>query len=487
MKLNALLQDLEYELLQGNANIEIEDIITDSRKGTDRDIFVCISGAISDGHNYVHDVIGKGIKAIVVEKTIDVEEEITVIKVQNTQIALAKMAEVLFDYPARKLISIGVTGTKGKTTTTYMMKDILENAGYKSGLIGTIETVIGDQHYESINTTPDAYTLHKYLKKMVDCGCKCVVMEVSSQGLKMHRVHGIVFNYAVFTNLGIDHIGKNEHESFEEYAECKSMLFRQCDIGIVNNDDLNLDLIIKDSTCKIVTYGMEKKSDLQAEDLKLNAINSNMGIQFRTKGLYDLGVELNMPGIFNLYNSMAAIAIAKQFNISEDIIVKTLFEFKVKGRVEVVYSNDKYMVIIDYAHNAMSLKSLLLSLRVYSPKRIVCVFGCGGNRSKLRRYEMGKVSSELSDFTIVTSDNPRDEDPTDILQDIIKSVEENNGKYIGIIDRRQAIQYAIDNALEGDVIVIAGKGHETYQEIAGVKFQMDDREIVEEIIQSNFA
>lgn len=196
----------------------------------------------------------------------------------------------------------------------------------------------------------------------------------------------------------------------------------------------------------------------------------------------NLQVQLNLPGIFNLYNSMAAIGLAKQFNISEDIIAMTLFEFKVKGRVEVVYSNDKYMVIIDYAHNAMSLKGLLLSLRVYSPKRLVCVFGCGGNRSRLRRFEMGKVSSELSDFTIVTSDNPRDEDPLDILNDIIKSVEENNGQYIGIIDRREAIRYAIDNAIEGDVIVIAGKGHETYQELAGVKFQMDDREIVEGIV-----
>lgn len=482
MNLNVLLQDLEYDVLQGSTNIEIKDIITDSRKVTNKDIFVCISGAISDGHNYVRDVIGKGIKAIVVEKTINVDEEITVIKVENTRIALAKMAAALFDYPATKLTSIGITGTKGKTTTTYMIKDILENAGYKTGLVGTIETIIGDQHIESINTTPDAYTLQKYLKMMVDNGCKCVVMEVSSQGLKMHRVHGIVFDYAVFTNLGIDHIGKNEHESFEEYAECKSMLFKQSNIGIVNNDDDKLDLIIKNSTCKILTYGMEKKSDLQAEYLKLNHSNTNMGIKFRMKGLYNLQVELNLPGVFNVYNAMAAIGVAKQFNISEDIIARTLFEFKVKGRVEVVHSNDKYMVIIDYAHNAMSLQSLLLSLRVYSPKRIVCVFGCGGNRSKLRRYEMGKVSSELSDFTIVTSDNPRYEDPSDILQDIIKSVEENNGKYIGIIDRRQAIKYAIDNAIEGDVIVIAGKGHETYQEIAGVKFKMDDREIVEEII-----
>lgn len=480
MKLDVLLKDLEYEVLQGSTNIEVVDIITDSRKGTDKDIFVCLSGAISDGHNYISDVIGKGIKVIVVEKTIDVEEEVTVIKVNNTRIALAKMAAALFDYPARKLINIGITGTKGKTTTTYMIKEILENAGYKTGLIGTIETIIDEQHFDSINTTPDSYTLHKYLKMMVDKGCKCVVMEVSSQGLKMHRVHGIVFNYAIFTNLGVDHIGKNEHNSFEEYAECKSMLFRQCDIGIVNNDDDNLDLIIKNSSCKLITYGMENSSDLQAESILLDT--SNMGIKYKTKGLYNLQVQLNLPGIFNVYNSMAAIVIAKQFNISEDIIAMTLYEFKVKGRVEVVCSNDKYMVIIDYAHNAMSLKSLLLSLRVYSPKRIVCVFGCGGNRSRLRRFEMGKVSSELSDFTIVTSDNPRDEDPLDILNDIIKSVEENNGKYIGIIDRREAIRYAIDNAVEGDVIVIAGKGHETYQEIAGIKYQMDDREIVEEIV-----
>lgn len=482
MKLNLLLQDLEYELIKGNIDMEIEDIIIDSRKGTKRDVFVCITGTISDGHNYINDVIGKGIRVIVTEKSVKIDASITVIKVNDTRIALAKMSAALFDYPASKLISIGITGTKGKTTTSYMIKDLLENAGYRTGLIGTIETIIGEQHIESNNTTPESYTLQKYLKMMVDSGCKCVVMEVSSQGLKMHRVHGIVFNYGVFTNLGIDHIGKYEHESFEEYAECKSRLFRQCDIGIVNADDSNLELIMSNSTCSVLTYGMENKADLQTVNLRQKDSESSMGIQYKLRGLYNIEIGLNLPGMFNIYNSMAAIAIAKQFNIEEDIISKTLYDFKVKGRVEVVYSDDKYMLIIDYAHNALSLKSLLLALREYSPRRLVCVFGCGGNRSKLRRYEMGKVSAELADFTVVTSDNPRDEDPYEIVNDIIESIEKYNGKYIGIIDRREAIKYVIDNALEGDVIVIAGKGHETYQEIAGKKIEMDDRKIVEEII-----
>lgn len=483
MKLSELLNNIEYKVLQGDINVLITDIVQDSRKVKAGELFVCIKGSNIDGHDLIENVLSAGVTALVVEKEIEVPNGITVVLVKDSRNALAHMACAYFDYPARKLKTIGITGTKGKTTTTYMVKHILEQSGIKTGLIGTIEILIGEKKVDSVNTTPEAYSLQKYLKQMVDDGCEAVVMEVSSQGLMLDRVAGIEYDYGVFTNISPDHIGPNEHSSYEEYMHYKSLLFGQCKTGIINIDDSNYENIIKYHTCKIETFGLSGKADLRATNLDLYRKDSILGIRFQVEGNMNFEVKLNMPGEFNVHNALCAIAICRHFDIQIKDIVQSFATIKVKGRLEVYDTNQPYSVIIDYAHNEVSLKELLTTLREYNPKRLVCLFGCGGNRSKLRRYEMGKVSAMLADLTVVTSDNPRFEEPADIIADIVTSVEKENGNYISIEDRRLAIKYCIENVIPGDIIVLAGKGHELYQEIKGEKYTMDEREILKSIFE----
>lgn len=482
MKLSKLVERLEYILVQGNTDIEITDLVYDSRKVTKDSVFVCISGAVSDGHEYVNDAINKGAIAIVSEKDIEVGENVTLLKVDNTRLALAFMSAAYFDYPATKLKTIGITGTKGKTTTTYMVRSILESAGLKTGLIGTIETIIGDKVIPSDNTTPESYVLQKYFAQMVEEKCDCVVMEVSSQGLMLHRVAGFMFDFGIFTNIEPDHIGPNEHKDFEDYLRCKGLLFQNCNVGIVNGDDSNVARVLNNSTCIVETYGLNEGRNLRATNIKLFQKEGVLGVTYNVEGLMNFPVTLNVPGKFNVYNSLTAIAICRHFNMSEEVIQKALLNVKVKGRVEPVKVSNKFTMMIDYAHNAMSLESLLTTIKEYNPKRLVCLFGCGGNRSKLRRYEMGEISSKLADLTVVTSDNPRFEEPEDILNDIITGVKKADGKYIAIIDRKEAIRYCIEHAKEGDVVILAGKGHEDYQEIKGVKYKMDERDLIRQVL-----
>lgn len=483
MRLSQLLEECSCTLLQGDMDIEVTELLMDSRKACPGGVFVCIVGAKSDGHNFVDQVVAGGVKALIVEKPVKVPEDVTVVMTEDTRLALACMSAAYFGHPARELTTIGITGTKGKTTATYMVREILENAGYKTGLIGTIETIIGDTRIPSANTTPESYMVQSYFRQMVDSGCKCVVMEVSSQGLMLHRVAGFIFDYGIFTNLEPDHIGPNEHKDFDDYAECKSRLFRQCRKGIFNGDDAHLDRILQGHTCEVETYGFGENMDLRATDVHLLNREGTIGVAYHMSGLLDMDVEIDIPGQFSVYNSMTAIAICRHFGVAEEDIARALVDIKVKGRVELLPVSNAFSVMIDYAHNAMSLESLLTTLRQYEPGRLVCLFGCGGNRSKERRFEMGEVSSRLADLTIVTSDNPRDEKPEDILEDIVTGVKRAQGEYVTIIDRKEAIRYAIEKAQEGDVIVLAGKGHEDYQEICGKKYPMDEREIVAEIVQ----
>lgn len=483
MNLAYLIEKLNFTILKGDIYTKITSLENDSRKVTNGSVFVCIKGAKVDGHNYIHDVIQKGAVAVIIEDDIDIKDEITIIKVDNTRKALAYMSAAYFGYPAEKLITIGITGTKGKTTTTYMVKAILEKAGIKTGLIGTIETIIGEEKFHAENTTPESYDVQRYFAKMVENGCKCVVMEVSSQGLMLDRVSGFIFDYGIFTNLEPDHIGVNEHKDFDDYARCKAMLFKQCKVGIVNKDDEHLNKILNGATCKIETYGFSKDADYIVNNMKLINKPSYIGVSYNITGRLNMEVQIDIPGKFSVYNSLTAIAICNHFGINKDNIIKALKDIKVKGRVEIVPISDKYTLMIDYAHNAMSLSSLLSTLREYNPKRLVCLFGCGGNRSKLRRYEMGEVSSRLADLTVVTSDNPRYEEPQAIINDIIIGVKKANGKYVEIVDRKEAIKYCIDNAQDGDVIVLAGKGHEDYQEIKGKKYRMDERELISDILE----
>lgn len=485
MKLTKLLERLEYTCLQGAPDPEIAEITADSRKAKEDSLFICIRGAVVDGHTFVKNVVQQGTKAIVVQEPVEAPEDVTVIQVKDTRYAMAVIAAAYYGYPGDHLKVIGITGTKGKTTTTYMVKSILENAGYKVGLIGTIETIIGDTVIPSANTTPESLLVQKYFRRMLDEGCDCAVMEVSSQGLMLHRTAGFTFEIGIFTNIEPDHIGPNEHTSFEHYMECKKLLLRQCKIGIVNRDDEHYETIVDGHTCALETYGFSEEADLRAVNPKLVTGKGTLGISYQLDGLLHFPVEIDLPGRFSIYNSLTAIAICRHFRVSEDNIRKALREAKVKGRIEMVKVSDEFTLMIDYAHNAMSLQSLLTTLKEYNPHRLVCLFGCGGNRSRDRRFEMGEVSGKLADLTIITSDNPRNEEPQAIIDDIKTGIGRTDGKYVEIIDRKQAIAYAIHHGEPGDIVVLAGKGHEDYQEIKGKKYPMDERVLIQEILDED--
>ncbi|MCI5741052.1 MAG: UDP-N-acetylmuramoyl-L-alanyl-D-glutamate--2,6-diaminopimelate ligase [Lachnospiraceae bacterium] len=482
-ELKKLLERLEYECIQGNTDISISELVYDSRKAAKDDLFVCIKGTVVDGHEFIEEVAAKGVSVVVVQEEVKAPEGVTVIKVADTRYALAMLSAAFFDYPAETLKVIGITGTKGKTTTTYMVKSILEAAGYKVGLIGTIEAIIGEETIPASNTTPESYIIQNYFRKMLDAGCDCCVMEVSSQGLMMHRVAGFQFELGIFTNIEPDHIGPNEHASFEEYMECKGMLFRQCKTGIVNADDKHVQEVLKGHTCEVETFGFSQQADLRATNVELVKRPGYLGVAYTVKGLVNCDVEIDVPGKFSVYNSLTAIAICRHFQVTEENMKKALKEAKTKGRIEMIKVSDEFTLMIDYAHNAMSLESLLTTLKEYQPKRLVCLFGCGGNRSKLRRYEMGEVSGKLADLTIITSDNPRFEEPQAIIDDIKQGMAKTDGKYVEIADRKEAIRYAIEHGQPGDVIVLAGKGHEDYQEIKGKKYPMDERVLIAEVLE----
>lgn len=482
MRLSQLLLDMNYTVLQGEQDREISTLVYDSRKVEQDSVFVCISGAVRDGHDFAPEVAAKGAAVLIVEKEVTVPDEVTVIRVADSRLALAQLSAAYFDHPAKELTTIGITGTKGKTTATYMVRSILEASGFKTGLIGTIETIIGDTVIPSVNTTPESYVVQESFRKMVDAGCKCVVMEVSSQALMLHRVSGFVFDYGIFTNLEPDHIGPNEHASFEEYLHCKGLLFKQCKVGIVNGDDEHWQAVTEGHTCALESFGMGEHCMLRAENRQLVHKPGELGVTFHVTGLMNFAVEVPMPGKFSVYNALAAIAICRHFKVDEEAIKKALLQAKVKGRIEMVKVSDQFTLLIDYAHNAMALESLLTTLREYEPHRLVSLFGCGGNRSRQRRFEMGEVSGRLADLTIITSDNPRFEELQDIINDIKTGMAKTDGKYVEICDRKEAITYAIEHGEPGDIIVLAGKGHEDYQEIKGVKHPMDERDLIRDIL-----
>lgn len=480
-----LLEKLDYTCIRGSVEREITSVEMDSRKIASGCLFLCIAGANFDGHSKAAEAAEKKAAAIVVEKDVELPEDtdITVIKVASTRYAMAFISAAWFGHPADTLKVIGVTGTKGKTTTTYLVRSILEHAGYKTGLIGTIETIIDGEHIPAHNTTPESYLLQESFRKMLDAGCSVCVMEVSSQGLMLHRTQGFTFELGIFTNLEPDHIGPNEHKDFEDYTYCKGLLFKQCKRGIVNCDDAHWKEVLKGHTCELETYGLHGEASLRAEHMTLVKSPGELGVSFDVKGLLDFHAQVPAPGRFSVYNALCAIAICRHFHVSVADIQDALRKAHVKGRIEMVKVSNEFTLMIDYAHNAMALESLLTTLKEYEPHRLVCLFGCGGNRSKLRRYEMGEVSGRLADFTIITSDNPRFEKPLDIIEDIKTGMSKTKGAYIEIPDRKEAIRYAIKNGEPGDIVVLAGKGHEDYQEIEGVQYPMDERVLISEILK----
>lgn len=483
--LRELLAGLKYECSAGTLDREVTDIIYDSRKVVPGSMFVCISGAVRDGHGYAAEAVQAGAGVLLTEKDVElpVGADVTVVRVKDTHYAMAFVSAAFFGNPAQEMKIIGITGTKGKTTTTYLVKSILEHAGRKVGLIGTIEIIIGDTHIHADHTTPESYLIQKYFRQMADAGCDTVVMEVSSQGLMLHRTQGFTFDFGIFTNLEPDHIGKGEHKDFDDYLHCKSLLFRQCRIGIVNHDDEHWEAVTEGHTCALETYGIDTRADLRAENITFLREAGNLGMGFDVTGLMNFPVQIATPGKFSVYNALTAIAICRHFGVQEEDIRAALLAAKVKGRIEPVKVSDAFTLMIDYAHNAMALKSLLGTLREYQPHRLICLFGCGGNRAKSRRYEMGEVSGRMADLTIITSDNPRTEEPQAIIDDIKTGIARTDGKYVEICDRKEAIAYAISHGEPGDIIVLAGKGHEDYQEINGVKYPMDERVLIQEILE----
>ncbi len=475
-----LLERVEGKLIRGDLSGEITELVYDSRKVTDGCAFVCLKGASFDGHTFAAEAAEKGAKLVIVEDAVEVPEdaEVAIYQVENSRVALAELSAAYFDYPGESLRIIGITGTKGKTTSTYMVKAILEDAGHDVGLIGTIGTLIHGELTPSGNTTPESYVIQQSFRQMVDSGCDACVMEVSSQGLMMHRTDAIPFEIGVFTNISPDHIGPNEHASFEEYLACKALLFKQCKYGIFNLDDPHAKEVMQGATCAIETYGLHEDADLCAKNLTLEHTPGRLGIAFDLTGTLEGHVDVDQPGRFSVYNALTAISVAHHFDVPFADIVKAMETIQVKGRIELVPVSSDFSIMIDYAHNAVALESLLTTLKEYHPKRLLTIFGCGGNRSKLRRFEMGEVSGNLSDLTIITSDNPRFEEPQDIMADIETGIQKTSGKYIKVEDRQEAVYYAIKNAEVGDVIVLAGKGHEDYQEIRGVKHHMDERELI---------
>lgn len=474
------LKDLEYTLLQGSLEAEVDEVVYDSRKASPGAVFICMKGTRTDSHAYIPQVLEAGVNVLVVEHPVEVPENITVIQVKNGREALALLSAARFGNPSRRMLMIGVTGTKGKTTTTHMIRKILETAGKKTGMIGTNGVYIGEEHYPTVNTTPESYELHRNFAKMAEAGCECCVMEVSSQAFKMYRVAGIVFDYAVFTNISPDHIGPDEHADFAEYLYYKTRIFHQSRFALVNLDDAHAEEITKDIPCPWAGFGLHEDAAFQAEHIHYVSEADFVGIEFDIRGEHEIPVRVNIPGKFNIYNALAAAAVSLKAGVAADQLQHALEHLKIDGRMEIVYTSGKFCVIVDYAHNAVSMESLLQTLREYHPKRLVCVFGCGGNRSKDRRYSMGEIAGKMADFSILTADNSRYEKVEDILADIRGSIEKTGGAFLEIPDRREAIEYSMTHAQQGDMIAIIGKGHEDYQEINGVRYPFLDRAVVEE-------
>ena len=487
MNLKQILVGLDNIKAKGEIDREVTAIENDSRNIVEGSMFFAIKGFSTDGVQFIPSAIEKGAKVILVDETTDLKSlnipsDVTLIVVPDARYAMAICACNFYDNPSRKFKLIGVTGTKGKTTTTFMIKEILQKQGIKTGLIGTIATYIGENKLkDNSRTTPESIELQRNFAKMAEEGCKAVVMEVSSQSLKLHRVAGCNFDIAVFTNFSEDHISPKEHPNMEDYFNSKLELFKMCKTGFVNADDIQACKIPKlVPECDIKTYGIDNACDLLAKDITI----TNSYVDFRAKiGERNERVKVGIPGRFSVYNSLAAISVATKLGCSTEAIKDALLEVRVPGRSELVNNSKELTIMIDYAHSPESLQNILSAVKAYTRGRVISVFGCGGNRDAGKRPIMGEISGKIADFTIITSDNPRDEEPQEIVNQIEEGIKKTKGKYICIVDRVEAIRYAINMASKKDIIVLAGKGHEPYQEIKGETHPFDERIIVNQIIK----
>lgn len=474
MKLSELLEAIQYTVLQGKTDIEIQKPVYDSRKAEKGDLFVCITGFQTDGHNYVKNAVESGAVAILCEKQIQTQQNITVIQTKNTREALALLSANFYGHPSQKMNVIGVTGTNGKTTTTYLIKSVLDRMGHKVGIVGTIENRIGDKVLHTERTTPESLELEALFCQMHQEGVTDVVMEVSSHSLDLHRVDAIAYNIGIFTNLTQDHL--DYHKTMENYKKAKALLFQRCDASVINIDDEAGEFMKQNAKGRVVTFGIEKKADLQAKNMEISADGAKFTLYYAQKQ-YD--IKLHTPGKFSIYNALGAIGACVLMEIPmEDIIAGLEHIQGVSGRFQTIKNKKGYNAIVDYAHTPDGLENILNTAKEFVKGKIITVFGCGGDRDRTKRPIMGEIAGKLSDYCIITSDNPRTEDPNFILDDVEAGVKKTNCDYIKMVDGREAICHAVSYAKAGDVIVIAGKGHENYQIFADRTIHFDDVEEV---------
>ena len=487
MELKKILVGLEGIKAKGNVDLEIKGIEKNSKEVKEGYMFVAIKGFSVDGHKFIAGAIENGATAVMVEegcdlKALNIPENVTILMVPDTRKALAICSSNFYGNPSAQLKLIGVTGTKGKTTTTFMIKEILEKAGKEVGLIGTIATYInGKKIKDSERTTPESLELQQLFAQMVEEGVETVVMEVSSQSLKLNRVAGCNFDIVIFTNFSEDHISPKEHPDMEDYFNSKLKLFEMCKTGIVNTDDLHgakIPRLFPESN--ITTYGIDNFANVLAKDITIT--NSYVDFKVKIKDRNER-VKTGIPGRFSVYNSLAAICVAQKFGIDPEVVKQALLEVRVQGRSEMVDNKLELPIMIDYAHSPESLQNILYATKSYTRGRVISVFGCGGDRDSSKRPIMGEISGKVADYTIITSDNPRTEKPEDIIKAIEEGISKTKGKYEVVVDRTEAIEKAIKMANKRDIIILAGKGHETYQEINNEKNHFDEREIIKEIIE----
>ena len=490
MKLLDVLKGIDYKLIAGSLEKEIASVEFDSRKVVSGSLFVCVRGFTVDGHSFASKAIDQGASAIVIDSLREgfPEEDftepgnksgVTVIEIENTHRLLSDLCSNFYNHPENKLNVYGITGTKGKTTTAFMLRAILEQAGKRTGLIGTVCNIIAGEKIHAAHTTPESKDLYEMMSSLVNDGEDSLVMEVSSQGLKLDRVRGIRYRTAAFTNLYEDHIAPNEHPDMEDYISCKLKIFDNCDIGILNVDCNAAGRVTGycEGKVRLVTYGIDGKADFTARNLRPERRDHVTGTVFELDSEYYKGdIFVALPGRFNVYNALCAICSAYVENINIEAVKTALESISVPGRMQPVENNFGVNILVDYAHNAAALESVLNTLKEYTEGRIITVFGCGGNRSKTRRFEMGEVSGNMSDHTVITSDNPRNEEPEAIIQDIVTGISKTSGKYCIEPDRSSAIRLAVNMADKGDTVLIAGKGHEDYQIFADRTIHFDDCE-----------
>ncbi|TDT61862.1 UDP-N-acetylmuramoyl-L-alanyl-D-glutamate--2,6-diaminopimelate ligase [Fonticella tunisiensis] len=477
MKISELIKNVDYIKIVGE-DIDIKSLCYNTSDITEGSLFFCIEGTKTDGHIYAQKAVDNGASALVISKDVNVNGKVVKIKVRDTRNAMALMSSNFYGRPSEYMDIIGITGTNGKTTLTFMMKSVLEASGKKAGLLGTIYNIMGDVVEEAKRTTPESMDLHNIFYRMKKNAIEVCVMEVSSHSLELKRVEGVKFNVGIFTNLTQDHL--DFHGTMENYFNAKLKLFKQCDTAVVNIDDEYGRKIPDLINTRIITYGIDRKADVIAKNINISGEGTVFDLCYN--GI-SMPVKLHLPGKFNVYNALGCAAASIAMDISMDFIKKGLENLKsVPGRSEKINSKKGFTVVIDYAHTPDGIVNILTTAREYTRGRLTTVFGCGGDRDKSKRPKMGKAAGELSDFCVVTSDNPRTEDPMAIINDIIPGINATGCNYVIIEDRKQAIKYAIDNAKEGDVIVIAGKGHETYQILKDKTIYFNEREIVMNIL-----